>query len=68
MGYSFIRFLGALIHWLLNGCKTKLMDEIDGNLDPTWGKSYDLENLIIGILTSAIFITIISFLISYKIL
>jgi hypothetical protein len=59
MGYSLIELLGAIIHWIIKGCRTQLLDEINGNFRPTWGRSYDIENLIIGILTSIIFLGII---------
>jgi hypothetical protein len=68
MGYSFIEFIGAIIRWLIKGCKTSLKDEINGTLDPTWGKSYDFENLIIGLLVSSLFIILILGLISFNIL
>ena len=48
--------LGGFIRWLLKGCKTNLKDEVQGNLEATWGGSYDFENYIIGIITAAILI------------
>jgi hypothetical protein len=47
--------IGGFIRWLLKFCKTKLRDEIEGNLDATWGRTYDIENYIIGIITVVIF-------------
>jgi len=32
------------------GCKTSLQDEVEGNLDATWGGTYDTENYIIGVI------------------
>jgi len=43
---------GGFIRWLLKGCKTSLRDEVEGNLDATWGSSYDTENYIIGMITT----------------
>ena len=31
------RWIGGFIRWLLKGCKTSLKDEVEGNLDATWG-------------------------------
>lgn len=50
------RWVGGFIRWLLKGCKTNLRDEIEGNLDATWGGAYDTENYIIGIVTAIIII------------
>jgi len=52
------RLLGGFVRWLLKGCKTKLGDEINGRLDATWGGTYDTENFIIGLITSAIILGI----------
>lgn len=52
-------FIGAIIRWLLKGCKTSLRDEIGGNLERSWGPSYDIENLIIGIVSVAILLMLI---------
>ena len=30
-------WLGGLIRWLLKGCNTNLKDEVQGNLEATWG-------------------------------
>jgi len=51
--------LGGFVRWLLIGCKTSLKDEIQGNLDATWGGTYDTENYIIGLVTSVIIIAIV---------
>lgn len=48
------KYIGGFLHWLLHGCKTELSDEIEGNLTPSWGGSYDLENYILGFLFSII--------------
>ena len=60
--YSGAMYLGGLIRWLLKGCKTKLQDELEGNLDATWGGSYDFENYIIGLITSLIIIGLVVWL------
>ncbi len=53
------RLIGGFIRWLLKGCKTSLGDEVEGNLDATWGGSYDFENYIIGLITSILIIGLI---------
>ena len=58
-----VELIGGFIRWLLKGCKTSLRDELEGNLDATWGSSYDFENYIIGLITSAIIIGLIIWLI-----
>ena len=45
------RWIGGFVRWLLKGCKTSLQDEVEGNLDATWGGSYNTENYIIGVVT-----------------
>lgn len=50
------QLLGGFIRWLLKGCKTKLRDEIEGNLDSRWGVTYDFENYVIGLITVIIII------------
>jgi hypothetical protein len=45
------KYIGAIVHWLLKGCRTKLSDEINGYPTATWGGSYDMENVIIGYFT-----------------
>ena len=37
MAIEFAKLIGGFIHWFLHGCKTSLQDEIEGNLDATWG-------------------------------
>ena len=54
--------IGGFIRWLFKGCKTKLKDEIEGNLDPIWGWSYDMENYVIGVITVIIVLGIIIYL------
>jgi hypothetical protein len=51
--------IAATLRWFFKGCKTKLSDEIHGKLPPTWGSSYDAENMIIGIIVSIIFLGVI---------
>ncbi len=53
------RLLGGFVRWLIKGCKTKLGDEVNGLLEATWGSTYDLENYIIGLITSVIVIGIV---------
>jgi len=53
------KWIGGFIRWLLKGCKTSLRDEVEGNLDATWGGSYDFENYIIGLITSILIIGLI---------
>lgn len=53
------RLIGGFVRWLLKGCKTSLQDEIEGNLDATWGGTYDTENYIIGIITVIIILSAI---------
>jgi hypothetical protein len=55
--------IGGFIRWLLKGCKTSLRDEIEGNLDATWGGTYDTENYIIGIITVVIILGAVVWLI-----
>jgi hypothetical protein len=45
------KVIGAIVRWLLKGGKTKLLDEISGDFDATWGGLYDIENYIIGVIT-----------------
>ncbi len=54
--------IGALVRWLVKGCKTSLKDEIEGNFPSSWGGSYELESYIIGIITVVIILAIILFL------
>lgn len=56
------RCIGGFVHWLLKGCKTSLKDEIEGNLDATWGGTYDTENYVIGIITVVIMLVLIAWL------
>ncbi len=56
------KWIGGFIRWLLKGCKTSLRDEVEGNLDATWGWSYDFENYIIGVITSVIIIGLVVWL------
>jgi hypothetical protein len=53
------KLIGGFIRWLLKGCKTSLRDEVEGNLDASWGGSYDFENYIIGLITSILIIGLI---------
>ena len=51
--------IGAFIRWLIHGCKTSLRDEVEGNLEATWGGTYDTENYIIGFVSVGIVLGII---------
>ncbi len=55
--------IGGFIRWLFKGCRTSLQDEIEGNLDATWGGTYDTENYIIGIITTVIILGTIIWLV-----
>ena len=50
------RWIGGFIRWLCKGCKTSLKDEVEGNLEATWGGTYDTENYIIGIISTVFFL------------
>lgn len=56
------RWIGGFIRWLCKGCKTSLKDEVEGNLEATWGGTYDTENYIIGFITTFLFLGIILWL------
>ncbi len=55
--------IGGFIRWLLKGCKTNLQDEVEGNLDASWGGTYDTENYVIGIITVVIILGLVIWLI-----
>lgn len=57
--YSAAIYFGGLVRWLLKGCKTNFKDEVEGNLEGSWGGTYDFENFIIGIVSGVIFFAII---------
>ena len=57
------RMIGGSIRWLFKGCRISLQDEIEGNLDATWGGTYDTENYIIGIITTVIILGTIIWLV-----
>ena len=59
MAIEFAKLIGGFIHWLIHGCKTSLQDEVEGNLDATWGGSYNTENYIIGVVTVIIIFGIV---------
>ncbi len=63
MAIEFAKLIGGFIHWLLKRCKTRLQDEIEGNLEATWGGTYDTENYIIGIITVVVILGLIIWLI-----
>jgi hypothetical protein len=62
MAIAFAKLIGGFVHWLLHRCKTSLRDEIRGNLDATWGGTYDTENYIIGVVTVVIILGIVVWL------
>ena len=53
------KWIGGFVRWLLKGCKTSLQDEVEGNLDATWGGSYNTENYIIGVVTVIIILGVV---------
>lgn len=57
------KLIGGVIHWLIHGCKTSLRDEVEGNLDATWGGTYDTENYIIGLATVVIVLVVVVWLV-----
>jgi len=61
--YSAAIYLGGLVRWMLKGFKTKLKDELEGNLEPTWGGTYDTENYIIGVITVVVILGLVIWLI-----
>ncbi|MDB4584315.1 hypothetical protein N9164_14275 [Draconibacterium sp.] len=63
MAIEFAKLIGGFIHWLLKRCKTNLRDEIEGNLDATWGRTYDAENYIIGVVTVVVILVLIIWLV-----
>ena len=63
MTFSIVMEMGAFVRWILKGRKTKLQDEIDGLMEPKWGFTYRFENLIIGSIVNAIFLSIIIILV-----
>ena len=48
---------------MMHGCKTSLQDEVEGNLDATWGGTYDTENYIIGVVTVVVILGLVIWLI-----
>ncbi len=56
------RWLGGFVRWLLKGCKTKLKDEVNGNLEASWGWTYDTENYIIGLIVGVIYLCLVYFI------
>jgi len=61
--YAAAMYIGGFIRWLFKGCRTKLKDELDGNLDAKRGMSYGFENFIIGIVFVVVVLVIIVWLI-----
>ncbi len=53
------QWIGAFIRWITKGCRTALRDEVEGNLEPKWGGTYSEENLIIGIFTVTVLISLV---------
>lgn len=62
MAIEFAKLLGGFVRWLLKRCRTRLKDEIEGNLDASWGGTYDTENYIIGVVTVVIIFGVIAVL------
>ncbi len=63
MAIEFAKLIGGFIHWLIHRCKTSLQDEVEGNLDATWGGTYDTENYIIGVATVIIILGLVVWLV-----
>lgn len=63
MAVDFAELIGRVIHWLIHSWKTSLQDEVEGNLDATWGRMYDMENYIIGVVTVVIILVIVLLLV-----
>lgn len=63
MAIEFAKLIGGFIHWMIHGCKTSLQDEVEGNLDATWGGTYDTENYIIGVVAVVIILGIVVWLV-----
>ncbi|MCF8359785.1 MAG: hypothetical protein K9H26_13570 [Prolixibacteraceae bacterium] len=63
MAIEFVKLIGGFIHWLIKGCKTNLRDETEGNLDATWGGTYDTENYIIGIVSVIVILGVVVWLV-----
>ena len=51
--------VGATIRWFFKRCRTSLRDEINGNFESSWGKSYEFENYLIGVLFAIVVIGIV---------
>lgn len=49
---NWVKEIGAVVRWLLKGCKTSLKDEIDN----------DVANLIVGLLFSSAVVLVLYFL------
>jgi hypothetical protein len=52
-------FIGGFVRWIFKGFRTRLIDELEGNLDAKWGSSYDIENAIIGYISVAVLFTLV---------
>ena len=61
MNFIWAKTLGAFVRWLFKGCRTKLKDEIEGNLDSSWAGDYDIESYIVGFITIGLVMTIINY-------
>ena len=68
MTFDIVMKTGAFVRWMLKGRKTRLQDEINGHMKPKWGFTYRFENLIIGSIVDAIFLSIIILLLSVGII
>lgn len=66
MAISFAKLIGGFVHWLMHRCRTNLRDEVEGNLDATWGGTYDTENYIIGIITVAVILGTVLVIIGFS--
>ncbi len=57
--FEWAMILGGFIRWLSKACKSSLRDEIEGNYTSNWAGSADVENCIIGLITTAILLILI---------
>jgi hypothetical protein len=67
MVIAFTTLLGGFVRWIFKGCKSNLRKEIDGEYEATWGKSYDFENYIIGIVAAIVIIISAAVVVYYNV-
>ena len=49
--------------WFNSMVIERLQDEVEGNLDASWGRTYDIENYIIGLSTVVIILGVVVWLV-----